>query len=120
MAFPFQSLLETLLNTALAPKAMKKHSKKDKASQDVLDIAHASVKKFRKVTREIGKLSTGQKVVGGLVLAAAGLVYLAASELDDEPAKPEAASSRANASEAEAKPAPRKHAKRPRPAADEE
>ena len=61
-------------------KDKKKHSKKDKASEDVLDVAAASLKKFRKVTKEISRLSTGQKVVGGIALAAAGLVYLAASE----------------------------------------
>ena len=67
----------------------KKRSKKDKASGDILDLAHASVKKFRKVTKEISKLSTGQKLVGGLALAAAGLVYLASQE--DSHAAPGAA-----------------------------
>ena len=55
----------------------KKHGKKDQTSEDMLDMAALSLKKFRKVTRQIGKLSTGQKLVGGLALAAAGLVYLA-------------------------------------------
>ena len=58
-------------------KNKKKHSKKDKVSDDILDAAAQSLKKFRKVTRQIGKLSTGQKLVGGLALAAAGLTYLA-------------------------------------------
>ena len=57
-------------------KSKKKHSKKDKASANILDMAALSVKKFRKATREIGKLSTGQKVVGGLALVAGGLAYL--------------------------------------------
>ena len=61
-------------------KDKKKHSKKDKASEDILDLAALSVKKFRKVTKEIGKLSTGQKLVGGLALVAAGLSYLAISQ----------------------------------------
>jgi hypothetical protein len=58
-------------------KDKKKHSKKDDVSDDLLDMAALSIKKFRKVTKEIGKLSTGQKIVGSLALAAAGLTYLA-------------------------------------------
>lgn len=60
----------------------KKHEKKDKVSDDILDVAALSLKKFRKVTRQIGKLSTGQKLVGGLALAAAGLAYLAQQKTD--------------------------------------
>lgn len=60
------------------PKDKKKHSKKkDELSGDLLDMAALSLKKFRKVTKEIGKLSTGQKLVGGIALVAAGLTYLA-------------------------------------------
>lgn len=58
-------------------KDKKKKSKKDKVSANLMDVAAASLKKFRKVTKQIGKLSTGQKMVGGLALAAAGLTYLA-------------------------------------------
>ena len=61
-------------------KSKKKRSKKDALSNDIMDAAAASIKKFRKVTREIGRLSTGQKLVGGLALAAAGLTYLAARQ----------------------------------------
>ena len=68
-------------------KNKKKHSKKDKVSEDILDAAALTLKKFRKVTREIGKLSTGQKIVGGLALAAAGLTYLASQQT--EAAEPE-------------------------------
>ncbi len=63
-------------------KGNKKHSKKgkkDELSDDILDMAAMSVRKFRKVTKEINKLSVGQKVVGGVALAAAGLAYLAAN-----------------------------------------
>ncbi|MCI1186750.1 hypothetical protein MON38_04920 [Hymenobacter sp. DH14] len=120
MAFPLQFLLETLVSSTLMPSAKKKHSKKDAASEDLLDLAHASVKKFRKVTREIGKLSTGQKVVGGLALAAAGLAYLAARDSGDEAATPGAEAPRAIAAETAAPAAaPRKHPKRPRFAAEE-
>lgn len=61
-------------------KNKKKHSKKDDLSDNILDAAALAIKKFRKVTREIGRLSTGQKLVGGLALAAAGLTYLAARQ----------------------------------------
>jgi hypothetical protein len=77
MAFPLEFLLHQLLTSTLMAKGKKKHSKKDDVSDDLLDVAALSIKKFRKVTKEIGKLSTGQKIVGGLALAAAGLTYLA-------------------------------------------
>ena len=66
-------------------KSKKKHSKKDQASANILDVAALSLKKFRKVTREIGKLSTGQKVVGGLALVAVGLAYMATQAAAAEP-----------------------------------
>lgn len=85
MAFPYQFLLKTLLPQLLMAKDKKKHSKKDKASEDIMDVAALSLRKFRKVSKQLSKLSTGQKVVGGLALAAAGLVYLAARETDNPP-----------------------------------
>lgn len=63
-------------------KDKKKHSKKDQASADILDVAHLSLKKFRKVTKQIGKLSTGQKLVGGAALLAVGLTYLAQQQAE--------------------------------------
>ena len=67
----------------------KKHAKKDQTSENMLDLAALSLKKFRKVTRQIGKLSTGQKLVGGLALAAAGLAYLAQQQSTaDKPSAP--------------------------------
>lgn len=69
-------------------KDKKKKSKKDDSTGDVFETAALSIRKFRKVTREIGRLSTGQKLVGGLALVAGGLAYLALrpSEESDEPA----------------------------------
>lgn len=67
-------------------KGKKKHSKKDDVADDILDVAAVSVRKFRKVTKEIHKLSTGQKIVGGLALLAAGLTYLAKQNLDSDQA----------------------------------
>ena len=69
-------------------KNKKKDSKKDPVAENLLDIARTSLKKFRKVTREISRLSTGQKLVGGLALAAAGLAYLATLDSDATPAPP--------------------------------
>jgi hypothetical protein len=66
-------------------KSKKKNAKKDTVADDMLDVAVLSIKKFRKVTKEIGKLSTGQKLVGGLALLATGLTYLAKSRTDEEP-----------------------------------
>ena len=64
-------------------KHKKKNSKKNDVSDDVLNTAASSIKKFRKVTNEIGKLSTGQKLAGGLALLAAGLIYLDQRKGDD-------------------------------------
>ena len=121
MAFPFQLLLETVLPQLLMPKDHKKHSKKDAASEDILDLAHASLKKFRKVTREISKLSPGQKLVGGLALAAAGPTYLATRDSSDEATPPAADPPRTTTAEVRSVPAapPRKHPKRPRFATEE-
>lgn len=84
MAFPLQFILENILRSTLMAKDKKKHSKKDSLSEDILDVAAVSLKKFRKVTKEIAKLSTGQKVVGGLALLAAGLTYLAKTRSNDD------------------------------------
>jgi uncharacterized protein YjeT (DUF2065 family) len=91
MAFPLQFLLEQALRYTLMPKDKKKHSKKkDELSDDILDMATLSLKKFRKVTKEISKLSTGQKLVGGIALVAAGLTYLAKQQADEAtPATPD-------------------------------
>ncbi|MGI4870527.1 MAG: hypothetical protein ACRYFX_05035 [Janthinobacterium lividum] len=63
-------------------KDKKKHSKSDDLSANLLDMAAQSVKKFRKVTKQISKLSTGQKLVGGVALLAAGLTYLSRQAAD--------------------------------------
>ncbi|TGE27435.1 hypothetical protein [Hymenobacter metallicola] len=55
----------------------KKKPKKNQQHDDLLGNAAKSLKKFRKVTRNVTKLTTGQKVVGGIALLAAGLTYLA-------------------------------------------
>jgi hypothetical protein len=87
MAFPLQFFLETVvLPNLLMAKDKKKKHKKDDASEDILDVAALSIKKFRKVTKEIGKLSTGQKLVGGIALVAAGLTYLATQDAGATPA----------------------------------
>ena len=92
-------------------KDKKKHSKKNDLSDDLLDTVALSIKKFRKVTKEIAKLSTGQKLVGGLAIAAAGLAYLATRETDDAPAGSDA---KAPPDEAEAPVAPKRQRKAPK------
>lgn len=77
-------------------KGKKKHSKNDQVSDDLLDAAALSVKKFRKVTNQIQKLSTGQKIVGGIALLAAGLTYLSKLDLDLGPAQKPSAPSNNN------------------------
>jgi len=80
MNFPLEFILTTFLSKAFMGNGKKKHGKKNELSEDVLGIAAISIKKFRKVTKQIGKLSTGQKLVGGVALLAAGLTYLAKTE----------------------------------------
>jgi len=57
-------------------KHKKKQSKSNSLPNNFLDVTAISIKKYRKVTNEIAKLSPAQKVVGGLALLAAGYVYL--------------------------------------------
>lgn len=68
-------------------KHKKKHSKKtkDAVPDDMFEVAAQSVKRFRKVTNEIAKLSLGQKLVGSLVLVAAGLIYLDQRKAGNDP-----------------------------------
>lgn len=120
LTFDFLSTAYFLATTM--GKGKKKHSKKDDVADDILDVAAVSVRKFRKVTKEIHKLSTGQKIVGGLALLAAGLTYMAKQNLDaDHPAASgsadtaQLASAQPDESEAEAKPSPpRKSRKAPK------
>lgn len=66
-------------------KGKKKGSKKvKKLEKDVLDVAAESVRKFRRVSKEIGKLSTTQKIFGGVGLLAAGITYLANKHAIDQ------------------------------------
>ncbi|MBH8558007.1 hypothetical protein [Hymenobacter negativus] len=111
MAFPLQFLLETVLPQLLMGKDKKKHSKKDQASENILDAVALSIKKFRKVTKEISKLSTGQKLVGSLALAAAGLVYMATRDTDETAASSDA---KALTDGADAVAAPHRHRKAPK------
>lgn len=80
VADPVLSFLVTLM-----AKDKKKHSKKGSQADDLLDEAAIALKKFRKVTKQIGKLSTGQKIVGGVALLAAGLTYVAKKQAEAGP-----------------------------------
>ncbi len=66
-------------------KGKKKKAQNIVNSGDLLDMAVVSIKQFRRVTKQIGKLSTGQKLVGGLTLLAAGLTYLARQQASSPP-----------------------------------
>ena len=65
-----------LLYLTFMGKHKKKHSKNNDVSDDILSAAALSIRKYRKVTNEIAKLSTGQKLVGSLMLLGAGYFYL--------------------------------------------
>ncbi|QIL77645.1 hypothetical protein [Hymenobacter sp. HDW8] len=65
-------------------KGKKKGSKKaKKLEQDMLDVAAESIRKYRRISKEIGKLSTTQKIVGGVGLLAAAITYLTHKEVLD-------------------------------------
>jgi hypothetical protein len=74
----------------MGKKSKKKDRKKvkDAVPEDMLDAAALSIRKFRKVTHELSKLSTGQKLLGSLVLVAAGLIYLDQRQ-DEDGSNPE-------------------------------
>ncbi len=57
-------------------KRQHRHRKKASPSQDLLDTATTALKQFSRFTNQVRKLSTTQKVVGGVALATAGLVLL--------------------------------------------
>jgi hypothetical protein len=122
MAFPLHYLLTQAFRYTLMPKDKKKHSKKkDDLSDDILDMAALSIKKFRKVTKEIGKLSTGQKLVGGLALVAAGLTYLAQRDDSVPPGDKSSGATPADSDEEPTAPAHHKsHARRRKKAHDSE
>ncbi|TGE21608.1 hypothetical protein E5K00_15120 [Hymenobacter aquaticus] len=54
-----------------------KKAQKARQSAGWLDEAAGTLHAFRKATKSVRRLTTGQKVVGGLALLAAGLTYLA-------------------------------------------
>ena len=84
-------------------KSKKKDSKKSKGSSDLLDTATLGLKKYRRFAKQIKKLSTTQKVVGGLALLAAGYAFITNSSLGedaaeapaDEPTEPDTSASSA-------------------------
>ena len=57
-------------------KHKKNQSKKDSVSDNLLDVTALSIKKYRKVAKEIAKLSPTQKLVGSFALLAAGYIYV--------------------------------------------
>ena len=82
-------------------KNKPKSSKKNKPSGDLLDSATVGLKKFRRFAKQVKKLSTTQKIVGGLAVLAAGYALVTNTSPAegptetaalDEPAPPEALS----------------------------
>ncbi|MFC7671145.1 hypothetical protein ACFQT0_29920 [Hymenobacter humi] len=67
-------------------KKKPKGSKKNKAYGDLLDTATLGLKKFRRFARQVNKLSSTQKVVGGLAVLAAGYAFITNSSPDESPA----------------------------------
>ena len=113
-------MLETLLQELLLlstgnlmSKSKKKDSKKSKGSSDLLDTATLGLKKYRRFAKQIKKLSTTQKVVGGLALLAAGYAFITNSSLGedaaeapaDEPTEPDTSASSAPRKPKRSKPA---------------
>lgn len=84
-------------------KDKKKNAKKAVPSNGLLDSAATAIKKYRRVTKQIGKLSAAQKVVGGAALLAAGLTYLAKQRATGPAAADAAPEAPATADEAGAK-----------------
>ena len=96
-----------------------------------LDAAADSLKKFRRVTKQIRKMSLGQKLLGGAALLAMALTYLAKYEDEqrtarasaedeqpepaDAPSQEESAARRLAAAAAEAPAAPKKRKRPARP-----
>jgi hypothetical protein len=57
-------------------KANKKQLKKRAFAPELLGQAAHSLRKFRRVTKQVSRLSTAQKLLGGLALVAASVAYL--------------------------------------------
>jgi hypothetical protein len=73
-------------------KSKNKGSKKRKNTSDLLEAATVGLKQYRRFAKQVKKLSTTQKVVGGLAFLAAGFAYLTTtSEERTEPAPDPAA-----------------------------
>ena len=60
-------------------KSKRKGFKNSKPASELLDSAALGLKKFRRFAKQVKKLSTSQKVVGGLALLAAGYAFISNS-----------------------------------------
>ena len=67
-------------------KNKPKDSKKNKASGDLLDSATLGLQQFRRFAKQVQKLSTTQKIVGGLAVLAAGYALITNSSPVEAPA----------------------------------
>ena len=80
-------------------KNKNKGFKQEKSSTDLFDSATVELKRFRRFAKQVNRLSTTQKVVGGLALLAAGYAFFSTTALgggagkapaSDEPDTPDA------------------------------
>ena len=68
-------------------KNKPKRTKENKASGDLLDAATVILRKFRRVAKQANKLSTTQKIVGGLAVLAGGYALINKITFDEAPVK---------------------------------
>ena len=62
-------------------KNKNKGFKQEKSSTDLFDSATVELKRFRRFAKQVNRLSTTQKVVGGLALLAAGYAFFSTAAL---------------------------------------
>ena len=78
-------------NRPAISKNKPKGSKKSKASDDLLDAATVGLQNFRRFAKQVNKLSTTQRVVGGLAVLAAGYALITNTSPNEAPALDEPA-----------------------------
>ncbi|GAC1383895.1 MAG: hypothetical protein NVS3B25_30860 [Hymenobacter sp.] len=69
-------------------KGPKKRPPKAALSAGLLDVAAVTLKKFRRVTKQVRHLSTTHKVFGGMALLGVGLAYLVSRPQEAQGAAP--------------------------------
>ena len=104
-----------LFDRPVMSKNKPKGSKKSKASNDLLDAATVGLKKFRRFAKQVNKLSTTQKLIGGLAVLAAGYALMTNTSSNEAPAEVPAMDEPTPASAAQPIPHPSSSARTPKP-----